>query len=76
VAVPRFLSFGTGFLESVSGVLQTFAHRSFGGLCSVLNSLAGSLRTVLDSFAGLGGAFLDRLASFADGILVLCTKGE
>jgi len=65
VVVSRLLCFGTGFLECVSGVLQTFANRSFGGLRAVLDSLAGSFRPVLDSLTGLG-----------DRILVLCIRGE
>jgi hypothetical protein len=76
MVVPRFLIVGTGFLESVSRVFQTFADRSFGGLCAVLNSLAGSLRPMLDCLAGLGGSFVERFASFADGILVLRIRGE
>lgn len=69
-------SSGTGFLESVSGVFQTFPNRSFGGLRAVLKSLAGSLRTMLDCLTGLGGTFFKGFASFADGILVLCIQGE
>ena len=70
------LGFGSRFFEGIARLFQTFANRSFGGLRAVLKSLAGSLRTMLDCLTGLGGTFFEGLASFADGILVLCIQGE
>ena len=63
--MPWFFGFGAGFLESISGIFQTFANRSFSGLRAMLNSLAGSLRPMLDGLTSLG-----------DGILVLGLRGE
>lgn len=65
------LGFGSRFFEGTARLFQTFANRSFGGLCAVLDSLAGGLSPVLDCLTCLDGSFFDRLASFSDRILVL-----
>jgi hypothetical protein len=62
---------GSGFFERIPCLLQALSDCSFGGLCAMFESLAGSLRPMLDCLTCFDSSFFDRLAGFSDRILIL-----
>ena len=65
-----------GFFERIACILQPLADRPFGGLCSVLDGLAGRACSVFNGLARFRRRFLNGFASLFDWPLIVCAHRE
>jgi hypothetical protein len=65
-----------GFFEGIARILQSLAYRPFGGLCSMLDGLAGGACGVFNGFPRFRRRLLNGFASFFDWPLIVCAHRE
>jgi hypothetical protein len=76
VVVRRTGCGAAGFFERIASILQPFANRPFGGLCSVLDCLASGACRVFNGLARFRRRLFNGFASFFDWPLIVCAHRE